>query len=102
MKLLYRPVALASGAVAARLSSRIVDRIWSAVDDHRPPSPTTDRASWSRVLAAAAIQGVTFSVTNAAVERATARGFQHLFGVWPGEPEAEGAQKELEPRRPGG
>jgi enolase len=37
------------------------------------------------VLGAAAIQGVTFAVTKAAVERAGAQGFTHLTGVWPGE-----------------
>ena len=37
------------------------------------------------MLAAAAIEGLAFSVTRAAVDRLSARGFEWLFGVWPGE-----------------
>ena len=37
------------------------------------------------MLGAAAVQGVTFKVTRAAVDRAGANGFAHLTGFWPGE-----------------
>ena len=43
------------------------------------------------MLLAAAVQGVTFFVTRAAIQRAGAKGFAHLTGVWPGDkrPEVE-------------
>jgi hypothetical protein len=41
------------------------------------------------VLAAAAVEGVTFKVTRAAVERAGAKGFSSLTGAWPGEEKPE-------------
>jgi hypothetical protein len=37
------------------------------------------------VLGAAVVEGVTFKVTRAAVDRAGAKGFAHLTGYWPGE-----------------
>ena len=52
---------------------------------------STEEAAWPKVLGAAALQGATFAVTKAAVERSGAKGFAHLTGVWPGEhrPDAE-------------
>jgi hypothetical protein len=44
------------------------------------------------VLGAAIVEGVTFKVTRAAVDRAGAKGFDHLFGVWPGEVRPEKSQ----------
>ena len=85
MKLLYKPFGLLAGILSGLLARRLFTVLWGVVDEHEPPEAKTERASWPRVLAAAAIQGVTFSVTRAAVDRAGARTFAHLFGVWPGE-----------------
>ncbi|HXE46659.1 MAG TPA: DUF4235 domain-containing protein [Conexibacter sp.] len=85
MKLLYKPFGLLAGIVGGRLARRLFTALWGVLDEQEPPKAKTERASWARVLAAAAIQGVTFSVTRAAVDRAGARTFEHLFGVWPGE-----------------
>ena len=91
MKLLYKPFGLIAGLVSGLLARRLFTAVWAAIDDEEPPEAKTERASWSRVLAAAAIQGATFSATRAAVDRAGARTFQHLFGVWPGERESDRA-----------
>lgn len=85
MKLVYKPIGIIVGIVAGLLSRRIFNVIWSKIDEEEPPGPTTEEATWSKVVAAAAVQGVTFAVTKAVVDRAGARGFEHLFGVWPGE-----------------
>lgn len=85
MKLLYKPFAVICGLIAGALSRRIARGLWRLVDEEAPPSPTTERAPLSKVLGAAAIEGLAFSVTRAAVDRAGARGFAHLFGVWPGD-----------------
>lgn len=85
MKLLYKPFGLLAGMVGGLLARRLFTVVWGAIDDAEPPEAKTERASWTRVVAAAAIQGATFSATRAIVDRAGARGFQHLFGVWPGE-----------------
>jgi hypothetical protein len=85
MKLIYKPFGIVVGIVAGLLARRLFTLVWSKIDDEEPPEATTELASWSRVVAAAAVQGVTFSVTRAVVDRAGARGWEHLFGVWPGE-----------------
>jgi hypothetical protein len=85
MKLLYKPFGIVAGIVAGLLARRIFTAIWGAIDDQEPPEAKTEHASWTRVAIAAALQGATFSVTRALVDRAGARGFQHLLGVWPGE-----------------
>lgn len=85
MKLIYKPFGIVAGILAGLLARRIFTVVWSKIDDEEPPEAKTQLASWTRVLTAAALQGVTFSVTKAAVDRAGARGFEHVFGVWPGE-----------------
>ena len=37
------------------------------------------------MLGAAAVEGIAFKTTRAAVDRAGARSFEHLTGFWPGE-----------------
>jgi hypothetical protein len=85
MKLLYKPFGLLAGILAGLFARRLFTVVWGAIDDEEPPEATTERASWPRVVAAAAIQGATFSVTRAVVDRAGARSFARLTGIWPGE-----------------
>jgi len=87
MKLLYKPFGIVAGILGGLLARRIFDALWGAVDDEAPPRPLNEPASWQRVIGAAALQGVTFSVTKAVVDRAGARGFQHVIGAWPGDGE---------------
>lgn len=91
MRLLYKPFGIVAGIVGGLLARRLFGVVWGAIDDEEPPQAKTERASWPRVLLAAAIQGATFSATRAAVDRAGARAFQHLFGAWPGEREPDEA-----------
>jgi hypothetical protein len=92
MKLLYKPFGLALGLMAALVSRKLFDAVWGILDKEEPPKPTTREADWSKVLAAAAVQGVTFRVTRAAVDRVGAQGWDHLFGVWPGDEKQEKSQ----------
>jgi Protein of unknown function (DUF4235) len=85
MKLLYKPFGIVFGVIAGILSKKLFEVVWGLIDREEPPKPTTQDAPWSKVLGAAAVQGVTFKVTRAAVDRAGAKGFNHLTGIWPGE-----------------
>jgi hypothetical protein len=85
MKLIYKPFGIIVGIAAGLLARKLFTIVWAKIDDEEPPEATTELASWSRVVTAAAVQGVTFSVTRAVVDRAGARGWEHIFGVWPGE-----------------
>ena len=92
MKLAYKPIGIILGLLAGLVSKKLFDVVWAMFDDEEPPKATTREADWSKVLAAAAVQGVTFKVTRAAVDRAGAKGWDHLFGVWPGEKHQEKSQ----------
>ena len=92
MKLIYKPFGIVIGILAGVLSKKLFQAIWGIFDEEEPPKPTTERATWPKVIAAAAVQGVTFKVTRAAVDRAGAKGFAYFTGVWPGEKEQEESQ----------
>lgn len=85
MKLLYKPFGIFAGIIGGLISKKIFEQIWGLLDKEEPPKATSKYATWPKVLGAAAVQGMTFKVTRAAVDRAGARGFEHLTGVWPGE-----------------
>jgi hypothetical protein len=87
LKLLYKPIGIVVGILAGILSKKVFDQVWGLIDDEKAPKATTPGVSWGKVLSAAAVQGVTFSVTRAAVNRAGARGFERLTGEWPGKKE---------------
>ena len=85
MKVIYRPIGLVLGLLAGLVGKRIFDFAWTKIDDEDPPKGTTQRAPWSKVLGAAALQGVIFKTTRVVVDRYAARGWYYLTGSWPGE-----------------
>ena len=89
MKLLYKPFGIIIGMAAGILARQVFNQVWGRIDDREPPKATTLEASWGQVLGAAAVQGATFSVTKAVVNRGGAKGFQWLTGIWPGEKRPE-------------
>ena len=46
-------------------------------------SSRTSRSGWGEILAAAALQGATFAVVKAAVDRGGATGVRKATGQWP-------------------
>ena len=91
MKLLYKPFGIVIGIIAGILARQVFNQVWGHIDDREPPKANIEEATYPKVLAAAAVQGLTFYVTRAAIQRAGAKGFAHLTGVWPGDkrPEVE-------------
>ncbi len=92
MKLIYKPFGLVLGILAGLAGQKVFNAIWGVFDEEEPPKPTTEEARWAKVLAAAAVQGVTFRVTRAAVDRFGAQGFRYFTGFWPGERHQEKSQ----------
>jgi Protein of unknown function (DUF4235) len=92
MKLIYKPFGILMGILAGVLSKKLFEAVWGVFDEKEPPKPTTLETTWPRVIGAAVVEGVTFKVTRAAVDRAGAAGFARLTGVWPGEKEPEESQ----------
>jgi hypothetical protein len=93
MKLLFKLVSAVSGRVAARLGRTVFRSVWSKIDAADPPEATTAEASMPKVVGAAALEAATMAGVAAAVNRFTAAGFHHLFGVWPGEKGSPGEQQ---------
>jgi hypothetical protein len=85
MKLLYKPFALIAGIIGARLGRSVFRALWSKLDGDEPPKETAEDVSLGRVVGAKALEAATLAGTAAAVDRASRRSFQWLFGVFPGE-----------------
>lgn len=84
MKLIYRPFGIVIGLLSGLVASKIFSAVWGIFDKEKPPKPTTLETSWPKVIGAAAVQGVTFKVTRAVVDRGGAKAFNFLTGSWPG------------------
>jgi hypothetical protein len=91
MSLIYKPFGIILGIFAGLLAKRLFEFLWGRFDEEEPPKPTTEYAPLGKVLGAAALEGVVFKTTRAAIDRYGAKGFQHLTGFWPGEKEPERA-----------
>src|SRR4051794_3247894 len=92
MKLIYKPFGFALGLLAGIASKQLFNVVWGIFDAEEPPKATTRSAGWPKVLGAAAVQGVTFKLTRAVVDRGAAKSWEHLFGVWPGETRQDRSQ----------
>jgi hypothetical protein len=94
MKFLYKPFALIASVIAARLGRGVFKSLWAKVDNGDPPNPTAPNASLGKVVGAAALEAATMASIAAAADRAAARTFEYLTGVWPGkEPDKKKEKK---------
>jgi hypothetical protein len=94
MKLLYKPFAIIAGVISARLGRTVFRKLWSRIDDREPPRARTADATTAKVVGAAALEAATMAGIAAAAERASARTFHYLTGVWPGEKTNEEEEEE--------
>jgi hypothetical protein len=89
MGILYKPIGILLGVLAGIAGRQLFNFIWGKLDEEEPPEATTEETTWAKVLAAAAVQGITFRVVRVAVDRYGAIGWRYLTGVWPGEKRPE-------------
>ena len=89
MKLLYKPFSMISRRIAARIAQGTFRSLWARIDEREPPEPTAAEASLSKVVAASALEAATLAAFAALADRAAARAFHRVFGVWPGEKPAD-------------
>ncbi|HYF26653.1 MAG TPA: DUF4235 domain-containing protein [Baekduia sp.] len=92
MKLIYKPFGIVLGLLSGFVASKIFNVVWGIFDKEEPPKATTKQTTWPKVVGAAVVQGATFKATRAVVDRAGARGFEHLTGFWPGDKTTEKSQ----------
>jgi hypothetical protein len=86
IKLLYKPASILVSVLGGVLAKVIFKRTWKIIareDD--APKATDARRGWREVLLAAALEGATFAVVKAALDRGAAVGTRKLTGVWPGD-----------------
>lgn len=95
MRLIYKPFGIVFGIMAGLLSKKIFDFVWARFDEQEAPKATTRDVPLPKVLGAAALQGMVFKGTRAAVDRYGARGFEYLTGTWPGEKQPDPAGLDL-------
>jgi hypothetical protein len=85
VKLIYKPIGIILGIIAGIAGRQVFNVVWAKIDDQEPPEATTEQARWVKIITAAALQGAIFAAVRASVNRAGAKGYAHLTGVWPGE-----------------
>jgi len=83
MRILYKPFAIIASAIAARLGRNVFKTLWARIDAADPPDPKNAEATLPKVVGAAALEAATMAGIAAAVDRASARVFHYLTGIWP-------------------
>ena len=94
MKILYKPFEIIAVRIGARLGRNTFKTVWARIDGADPPGPMNAEASTAKVVGAAALEAATRAGIAAAVDRASARTFHYLTGIWPGKKQ----EKPLERR----
>jgi Protein of unknown function (DUF4235) len=88
-KILFTPVSIVAGLVAAFVGKLVFDRIWALIDDEEPPEPEHREINWVKLIVATAIQGAIFRAVRAIAEHGARMGFARWSGAWPGEERPE-------------
>jgi hypothetical protein len=84
-KMAYKPIGLGGSVLAATAAGAVFKQIWRRVaHEDDAPSALQSEYSLSKILLAAAIQGIIFAVVKALVDRGGAKVFEKLTGAWPG------------------
>ena len=85
MKFIYKPFAIVVGLIAGMIGRKVFEQVWGVVAEDDPRDPDDRDASWTEVLASAAIGGAILSIIQALVRRGGAKGFERATGFWPGD-----------------
>lgn len=77
-KALYTSLSMTTGVAGGLLAEKVFNQIWNRLSntDQPPPEPKDLNRSTHAALAAAGLQGLVFGLVRAAVDRASARGYQ--------------------------
>lgn len=90
-KVLFIPVSIMGGFLAALVAKNLFDFIWGRVSGREPPEPEHRDASLTELAAALALEGAIFRLSRGLVERGSRAAFMRATGRWPGEEHAEAA-----------
>jgi hypothetical protein len=75
---LYTSLSITTSVAGGLLAGEVFNQIWKRLSDtdQPPPEPKDLNRSTRAALAAAGLQGLVFGLVRAAVDRASARGYQ--------------------------
>jgi hypothetical protein len=86
LRLMYKPLGIVMGLIAARVGRKVFHSIWARFDDSPPPNPESGEASTTKMIAARALEAGVMAGVAAGFDHAGARIYHHLIGIWPGKP----------------
>ncbi len=89
IKLLFKPVSILSGLLAALLARGSFSLIWRLVDDERPPQSDQRAVSVPKLALALALEGAVSRAVKGLVDHASRQGFAGFTGRWPGDEKPE-------------
>ncbi len=91
IKLIFTPISIVTGLIAALIGRKLFEQIWALIDDQEPPDPGDRQISVVKLLFALALEGMIFRVVKGLAERASRMAALHVTGRWPGEQASEGS-----------
>jgi hypothetical protein len=83
MKLLYKPFAIVSGIIGARVGRSAFRALWEGIATSPKPSPSDPEAGLFEITASAALEAATLAASATVFSELSARLFHYMFGVWP-------------------
>lgn len=85
MKLLYKPFGMIVSVLGGILAAKLFAQLWRLLPGTSESAPKSkDREyTWKQVATSAAVQGAVYGAVKAVVDRAGARSYERMTGVWP-------------------
>ncbi len=90
-KLMFIPVSVLGGLIAGLVAKKVLEILWSLVDDKEPPEPEHREVQWPKLIAALALEGAIFRAVRGAGDHLAREAFNRATGAWPGEERPESA-----------
>jgi hypothetical protein len=88
-KILFRPLSLLGGLVAAAIGRRLFESLWSLFGREQPPDPKDREVPLRKAIPALLLEGAVLRAARGIADRASREAFSRLTGAWPGEERAE-------------
>ncbi len=85
MRFIFAPIGIAAGLLAGIIAQKLLERIWSAIDDEEPPEPSEPDIRYVKLVPALLVEGAVFRLTKGLVDHGLRGGFARATGTWPGE-----------------
>lgn len=83
-RILFAPFSIVGSLLAGLAARKLFDRVWSLIDDEKPPEAGEERERITRILVAAVLQSAVFAAARVIFDRQARRAFRGVTGSWPG------------------